>query len=207
MIREALADHGLEVAGSAGTGEEGIAAARRLRPDLVLVDLGLPDQPGIDVGKVIIDELPDAKVLAVTASSDGRTVREAMRSGFHGYLTKDISLAQFVAGINAALEGQMVVPQRSAPAAAGSMSAAQVQALQLAEHLSPRERELLGLLVDGASSSQIAERLSLSPNTVRTHIQSIMSKLQVHSRLEAATFAVKHGIVKPPSIERRVGDR
>jgi two-component system, NarL family, nitrate/nitrite response regulator NarL len=160
------------------------------------VDLGLPDVDGIEVGRSILGELPGAKVLAVTASTDTRTMRRVMGAGFHGYVTKDISLAQFVAAINAAIEGQTVVPNRLPSTTAGSITDAQRHAQFVSEQLSPREREVLTLLVDGATSPQIAERLALSPNTVRTHIQSIMSKLQVHSRLEAATFAVKNGIVK-----------
>jgi two-component system, NarL family, nitrate/nitrite response regulator NarL len=169
----------------------------------VLVDLGLPDVGGIDVGRSILEELPNTKVVAVTAASDSRTVRAVMGAGFHGYVTKDVSLTQFVSSINAALDGETVVPNRAQPAASVPMTDAQRHALLLADQLSPREKELLVLLVDGASSAQIADRLSLSPNTVRTHIQSIMSKLQVHSRLEAATFAVKHGIVKVAGNEQR----
>jgi two-component system nitrate/nitrite response regulator NarL len=203
VIKTVLVDQGMEVVGSARTGAEGLAAARETQPDIVLVDLGLPDCAGVDVGRKILEERPETKVLAVTASADPRSVRDTMRAGFHGYVTKDTSLAQFVSSVRAAVEGQVVLPHRLASAAAGSVSADQRHALLLAEQLSPREREVLALLVDGATSATIARNLSLSPNTVRTHVQSILTKLQAHSRLEAATFAVKYGIVRVPGQERR----
>ncbi len=201
-IRPTLEGLGLIVIGVASSGREAMQAVRDQRPDLVLVDLGLPDQSGLVVGRMILEERPGTKVLALTALEDPHAVKEAIRAGFHGYLTKDTSVSQFADAITAALGGQVVVPHRLAPRATGARTPEEQNAAFLAEQLTRREREVLALLVEGASGHAIAERLRISPNTVRTHIQSILTKLQVHSRLEAVTFAVRHGIVEAPRARR-----
>jgi two-component system NarL family response regulator len=135
-------------------------------------------------------------VLAVTALNDSRAVQRALKAGFHGYLTKDIPLSQFVDAIKTALSDQVIIPHRLARAAVGVRSAEEQQAMLLADQLTAREKEVLELLVKGAGGPEIADSLSVSQNTVRTHIQNILTKLQVHSRLEAASFAVRFSIVK-----------
>jgi two-component system nitrate/nitrite response regulator NarL len=196
VIRSVLERHGMEILAVASSVEEGLASARREHPDVVLIDLGVPDGSGISLGRTIVEELPETKVIALTALNHPKVVGEALRAGFAGYLTKDTPLTQFVAMIEAAAGGEVVIPQRLAAAVVGARSAEERHASLLAEQLSPRERQVLTLLAEGASSEDIAAKLSVSPNTVRTHVQSILTKLQVHSRLEAATFAVRYGIVK-----------
>lgn len=198
VIRSVLTEQGMDVLDVASTVAEGLAADRAGQPDVVLVDLGLPDGDGISLGRSIVAARPDARVIALTALNDPKAVGEALRAGFAGYLTKDTPLTQFVSLIEAAVAGQVVIPQRLAAGVAGARTADERHAALLAEQLSPRERQVLTLLAEGANSEDIAGRLSVSPNTVRTHVQSILTKLQVHSRLEAATFAVKYGIVKLP---------
>ena len=188
----------MEVSSVASTTAEATDAVRRDAPDVVLLDIELPDGDGIALGRSIAAEHPETKVMALTALNDPKAVGETLRAGFAGYLTKDTPLTQFVAMIEAAAAGEVVIPQRFAAAAVGVRTAEERHASLLAEQLSPREREVLSLLAEGAGSDEIAQRLSVSPNTVRTHVQSILTKLQVHSRLEAATFAVRYGIVKVP---------
>jgi two-component system nitrate/nitrite response regulator NarL len=197
-IRATLEERGMRFLGAVTNGREGIALASREQPDVALVDLGLPDAYGVNVGKTILEESPGTKVLAVTALNDSQAVKEALRAGFHGYLTKDTPLSSFVDSIIAALGGQVVVQQRPAGAAGGKRTEEEESAALRADHLTAREREVLSLLVQGMSGNEIATRLSVSANTVRTHVQNILSKLQVHSRLEAATFAVRYGIVRSP---------
>ena len=171
---------------------------RRWRPwirsfDLVLMDIGLPDGNGLSVGAQIVAEHDDLKVLAVTALEDRDAAVQAIRSGFHGYITKDTDLTRFLAAIDSALSGQVVMPRRlmrNETANRGDSMAA------LIASLTAREREILALLTEGMSGEHIAEALGISQNTVRTHVQSILTKLQVHSRLEAAAFAVQHGLVR-----------
>jgi two-component system nitrate/nitrite response regulator NarL len=196
-IRSALSSDGLrmEVLPVATSAKEALATAKADKPDLVLVDLGLPDESGVVLGRKILEECKGATVLAVTALSDPRLLREVMKAGFHGFITKDTPMARFVDLIKAAMSGHLVVPHRLAARAAGARSTEERDAGLLAEQLTKRERAVLEMLVEGARSEDIARRLSISPNTVRTHIQNILTKLQVHSRLEAAAFAVKHGLV------------
>ena len=175
------------------TAAEALETVASDRFDLVLMDIGLPDGNGLSVGAQIVAEHDDLKVLAVTALEDRDAAVQAIRSGFHGYITKDTDLTRFLAAIDSALSGQVVMPRRlmgNETANRGDSMAA------LIASLTAREREILALLTEGMSGEHIAEALGISQNTVRTHVQSILTKLQVHSRLEAAAFAVQHGLVR-----------
>jgi two-component system nitrate/nitrite response regulator NarL len=158
--------------------------------------MGLPDESGLVVGQAIMAAVPTAKVIVVTASADRATAAEAFRLGFHGFMVKDTPLSKFVGGIDAAVHGQPVPPRR--PTRSRDRSSAGGVDELLGEHLTHREHEVLALLVRGVTGDAIAEQLGISRNTTRTHVQSILTKLQVHSRLEAAAFAVRTGIVKVP---------
>jgi DNA-binding NarL/FixJ family response regulator len=197
-----LEDSGLEVVAVAESGGEAMTLFHREQPELVLVDLGLPDVGGITLGRQMLEERPDTIVLAVTGLNDPRAVKEALRSGFHGYVTKDTSVSRFVSSLRTAVEGQVVVPRRLAQAAAGAQTPEERDAALLAGQLTAREKEVLALLVEGGDNAQIAKRLGVSSNTVRTHVQSILTKLQVRSRLQAAAFAVKYEVVDVPGQRR-----
>lgn len=191
-----LEQNGMQVLGIAGSGAEALEAVRRKHPEVVLVDLGLPDMPGLALGQEILEEEPETKVLAVTGLDHARVAREVLRAGFHGFLTKDTPFTQFIRSVRAVMEGQVInLPRRdSGRVPVGDEE--QRDAALLAGQLTPRELEVLEILVRGGSNPQIARELALSPNTVRTHVQSILTKLQVRSRLEAAAFAVRFGIVR-----------
>ena len=162
------------------------------------MDIGLPDQSGLAVGKQILAESQQTKVCAVTALDDPRAVKEAVRLGFHGYIMKETPIPRFVASVLAVMSGQLVVPHRVGARVAGVRTSGEHAVARLADQLTSRERDVLELLAEGLHTDAVADRLRISRNTVRTHVQSIFAKLQVHSRLEAATFAVRHGIVKSP---------
>jgi DNA-binding NarL/FixJ family response regulator len=191
-----LEQNGMEVLGIAGSGAEALEAIRRVRPEVVLVDLGLPDMTGLALGREILEEEPDAKVLAVTGMDHARIAREVLQAGFHGFLTKDTPLPQFIRSVKAVMEGRVINLPRRETARTAEGDERQRDAALLAGQLTPRELEVLEILVRGGSNPQIARELGLSPNTVRTHVQSILTKLQVRSRLEAAAFAVRFGIVR-----------
>jgi two-component system nitrate/nitrite response regulator NarL len=184
---------GMTVVGVATNAGKALNDVRRTRPDLVLVDIGLPDGHGIALGREILEVSPGTKVVALTALEDEEAVQDALRSGLHGYLTKNIEPTQFRRALETIADGQTVFPHHLGK---GSKNGRPSADELLAEHLTQREIEVLQQLAEGASSQEIAERLSISPNTVRTHVQGILSKLQVHSRLEAAAFAVRHDLVK-----------
>jgi DNA-binding NarL/FixJ family response regulator len=167
------------------------------RPDVILLDLGLPDRSGLAVGREMLGSWPEAKLVVLTALDDPKAVDEAERAGFRGYLTKDTPVSRFISSIEAIAAGQTVFPHRLA--SLGRRTGSNDSVWLLVSQLTPREREVLGLLVEGADGRTIALRLGISRNTVRTHVQSILTKLQVHSRLEAATLAVRHRVVPIPT--------
>ena len=198
-VQVAIQDLGVSVTRVVTTGEEAIAEVDRAMPDVIFMDIGLPDQSGLVAGRKILERHPEAKVIALTALSDRASVDEALRLGFVGYLTKDTPVARFVNAIRSAMDGHLVLPQRLSPVR--RRSGAEREVALMASQLTPREREVLTLLVQGADGRRAASTLGISLNTIRTHVQSILTKLQVHSRLEAATFAVRHGIVEVPKPE------
>jgi DNA-binding NarL/FixJ family response regulator len=190
-VEIALERHGMDVV-TATTAEDGLTAAARHEPDVVLLDIGLPDRSGLALGEEILHAHPDAKIVIVTSLEDQRALQDAVKLGFHGFLTKDTKLPQLVRAIQDVAEGQLVVPHRLAVRRRyDSLEGAEL----LASQLTPRELEVLGLLSGGANNGQIAQTLVVSPNTVRTHVQSILAKLQVHSRLEAVAFATQHNLI------------
>jgi len=197
----ALRNRGVEVVGVAPNGEEGLALLPTSDPDVVLLDMGLPDRSGMAIGRAMLELRPDVKVLALTALRDGRVAREALRAGFSGYLTKDTDVERLLRAIESASSGEVTISKSMARQAAGGRSG-DVVSLMVSQ-LTDRERDVLGLLAEGADSPAIAERLRISKNTVRTHVQSILAKLNVHSRLEAAAFAVRHGVVTTGDGRRR----
>lgn len=185
-----LEQNGIQVVAVATSGQEAIDLARRERPDVCLVDVGLPDQSGLVVGSTIRDVSPSTSIIVLTGLNDPRLAEQPSRRGFHGFLTKQTQLRRVVASVRAAADGRSSAPQRPSP----RRSQPSDEAL-LAGQLTARERDILALLVEGLSGAAIARRLRISPSTVRTHIQGILTKLQVHSRLAAATFAVRYGVV------------
>lgn len=201
-IRLTLEAHGITVVGIVNTVEEALPAVRRLRPDLALVDIGLPDGSGLTLGQRILQE-SETQVVVLSALEDPRAVREALRVGFQGYIVKSTPIARFVEAVEAVLGGEVVVPRTLAPRIAGMRSSEEEAVALLVDQLTPRELEVLELLVEGANGQSIARSLGISPNTVRTHVQNVLMKLQVNSRLEAATFAVRHGIVGSPYPQER----
>jgi len=196
-MRAVLESHDFEVSLCAYTpqvrGEQPGAGASG-RPDVALVDIRVPDSGGIEAGRRIIRDHPLAKVLALTAREDAGALTAASQAGFHGWVLKDGSVSQLVGSIRGVLEGRIALPPRSAQRVGKVQSPAERDAALLAQHLTRREREVLSLLVEGESSQSISHSLSLSPHTVRTHIQNILTKLGVHSRFEAASFAVRFAL-------------
>lgn len=192
-----LSENGWEVLEPASDGARALAAVRSVAPDIVLIDLVLPDMDGVELGRRILEIRPDTKVVALTALSQPRAVHHAIEAGFHGYLTKGAPLPQLIKVIGAVLDGQVVLPHGLLSPAPQRQSAEQHHAEIVGRLLTRREYMVLELLVEGSSTREMAHRLGVSPNTVRTHIQNVLSKLQVSSRLEAAAFAVRHRLLAP----------
>lgn len=176
----------------ATTGHEAVDLVRRDPPEVVLLDIGLPDQSGLVVGRAIRDLAPDVRIIALSGLDDPRLAQEAVRMGFSGYLTKNVPISRVISALKEALEGRPVGARGvSFRSNGGTTDSTEL----IAQQLTNREREVLGLLVEGLSGEAIARKLDVSGNTVRTHVQNILSKLQVHSRLEAASLAVRHRLL------------
>lgn len=191
-----LAREGIDLTAVVTEEEEAFAVVADVRPELVILDLGRLSTHGIDWSKRVLRKFPQTRILALIASGRPVLARAAIHAGIQGCLSKDSPMPQFITAIRAVLEGQVVMPLPVARAGSGgSRSSEQGHADLLARQLTERERDVLTLLVEGASSQEMATRLRVTRNTIRTHIQNILVKLQVHSRLEAAAFAVRHGVL------------
>ena len=160
----------------------------------MLLDLGLPDASGVEAGRAILRARPETVIVALSASTARTDMTAVLKAGFRGYVAKDAPLRSVVKAIRSGLDGRVAVipPSRSVSRSSSDRSPVAL----MANGLTTREREVLGLIVDGFGSVEIADRLGITTNTVRTHVQAILTKLQVHSRLEAAAFAVRHGLVE-----------
>jgi DNA-binding NarL/FixJ family response regulator len=192
-IQMALRCQDVDVVGIARTGVEGLELLSSAQPDVVLLDMGLPDGNSLTVGREMLHRRLGVKIVALTSLRDGDLAREALRAGFSGYLTKDTDVVRLRRAIEAAFSGEVSISSRPSRQPAGNRA---VDAFSMmASQLTDRERDVLGLLAEGADSLTIAERLHISRHTVRTHVQSIFAKLNVHSRLQAAAFAARHGIL------------
>ena len=184
------------------TGLAAVEVAVRRPIELALVDLGLPDMHGEEVGSRLLAIRPETVVIALTAMDDERKARDLIAGGFRGYLTKDLRVAALSRAIRSAIAGEPVALSRSPRRHDPSAESPDRHVELLVSTLTPRERQVLALLARGSGGKDIAREMAISGNTVRTHVQSILTKLQVHSRLEAATFAVRHGLVEnPPSVD------
>jgi DNA-binding NarL/FixJ family response regulator len=187
-------DPELEIIGEASDGEEAVKLARELKPDVVLMDLKMPKMDGISAIAAIRQEMRDVEVIALTSVLEDASVVGAVRAGAIGYLLKDTEADELCRAIKAAAAGQV---QLSPQAAARLMR--EVRAPESPETLSDRETDVLRLLAQGYSNKEIAQELSLSEKTVKTHVSNILGKLDVPSRTQAALYAVRVGIVSPDS--------
>ncbi len=183
-------DPELEVIGEAEDGAEAVRLAHRLRPDVVLMDLLMPEMDGIAATEIIRRELPDTEVVALTSVLEDASVVGAVRAGAIGYLLKDTRAAELRRAIKSAAAGQV---QLSAGAAARLMR--EIKAPERPETLSQRELDVLRLLARGLANKEISRDLAISEKTVKTHVSSILGKLGVQSRTQAALYAGRVGVV------------
>lgn len=185
-----LAD--VEVVGLAATAAEAEERCRANPPDVVLMDFGLPDQDGARTARSIRAEAPDIKVVMLTSFVDDSVVLSAIDAGCSGFVTKDREVSELVDAIRLAHAGEALI----APAMLMRLLPRLRRSYRgLGTDLTAREREVLDLLAQGVANHEIADRLVVSLNTVRTHVQNILSKLQAHSKLEAVAVAVREGII------------
>ncbi|MEU9581257.1 response regulator transcription factor [Streptomyces chilikensis] len=181
----------IEVVGEAGNGEEGVARAQELRPDVVLLDIRMPGSDGIEALRRLRALGNPARVLVVTSFTERRTVVPALRAGAAGYLYKDVDPDALAAAIRSVHAGQTVLQPEVAEAL---LSQEQGAGEGRSAALTEREREVLDLIADGRSNREIARSLFLSEKTVKTHVSNILMKLDVADRTQAALWAVRHDL-------------
>jgi DNA-binding NarL/FixJ family response regulator len=194
----------IEVVGVAGTVAQAKTMARH-RLDVVLMDYRLPDGTGAEATRAIKARWPAARVVMVTALTDDETILESIQAGADGYLTKDRAAEEVVQAVRAAHAGETLLPRAVITDIARRVAATRARSDErlLPDPLTPRELEVLRSLTEGLSTREICERLFISPNTLRTHVQNIMGKLRVHSKLEAVAFALRLRLVEPPRADGR----
>jgi len=185
-----LAFDDLELAGEAGSGEEAVRLCRQLQPDVVLMDLMMPLMDGAEATRIIKEQCPQIQVIALTSFKEKDLVQRALAAGAIGYLLKNVTADELAQAIRAAYAGQSTL----APEAAQALVQTVGQAPKPGGDLTPREREVLALMVEGLHNPGIAKRLVVSRSTVKFHVSNILSKLRASSRAEAVALAVQHNL-------------
>ena len=193
LMREGTAallarDRAIEVVGLAADGREALALAESLRPDVLVLDLWMPELSGIEVCAEVRARFGDVQVLILTVSEQEPDLLAALRVGAAGYLLKDMPPAELVEAVLRAGAGDPRIPSSMAGRVLSEVDAGSMGAI---EDLSPREREVLELMAEGLRNREIAERLFLSEATVKTHVRHLLDKLRLRNRAEAAAFATR----------------
>jgi DNA-binding NarL/FixJ family response regulator len=194
-LRALLERAGVEVVGEAGTGHEALTEVRRLRPDAVVMDIGMPQLNGIDATKLMLAELRELKVLALSINADRRYVIAMLEAGASGYLLKNSASDELLAALEAVTRGETYL----SPAIAGSVVAQAIQGGSASRpseqrQLSVREREVLQLVAEGKSSKEIGAILQIAVPTVETHRRQIMEKLSLRTVAELTKYAIREGL-------------
>jgi DNA-binding NarL/FixJ family response regulator len=191
------AQEDIEVLAQASGGRAGVRLAHELRPDVVLMDLRMPDLDGVEATRAIVDRNPAARVIVLTVASEEGDVAAAVLAGACGYLVKDAPIDDVVVAVRAAAAGESWLSPR---AAAGLLERMRREHIDPApepdggEQLSPRELDVLRLVARGLENSEIAAELGISPRTAKNHLSSILAKLGISNRIQAAIYAVRRGI-------------
>jgi len=196
MVRRGLATFlkvfdDLELAGEAENGQAAIQLCAKLQPDVILMDMVMPDMNGATATRTIRQQFPDVQVIALTSFKDEELVKSALEAGAIGYLLKDVSADELVRAIRSAHAGRATLSPEAAQALVHAASQPPAPGYDLTE----REREVLAMMIEGWNNTQIAGKLTVSPSTIKSHVSNILSKLGVASRTEAVTLALRNRII------------
>jgi DNA-binding NarL/FixJ family response regulator len=197
-LRNLLEEQGVQVVGEAATGGEAVRGVQELAPDVVVMDLNMPGMGGVDATRHIAGVSPLTRVVVLTISDEDADVMDAILAGACGYLLKDSSIQDLMAGIEAAYRGESLISPTIAAKVLQRVRATSAQpdiAETIRSELSDREIEVLKLIANGKDNAVIAADLHISPKTVKNHISNILMKLQIDNRIQAAVYAVRSGIV------------
>jgi NarL family two-component system response regulator LiaR len=197
-LRNLLEEQGVHVVAEASTGHEALKQVRELAPEVVLMDLNMPQMGGVEATREITRIAPLTRVVVLTISDRDGDILEAILAGACGYLLKDSSIHDLISGISAAAVGESLISPQIAAKVLRELRAARPApraAERLRTELTERELEVLRLIANGKDNAQIAAELHISAKTVKNHISNILMKLQIENRIQAAVYAVRSGIV------------
>jgi DNA-binding NarL/FixJ family response regulator len=197
-LRNLLEDAGVQIVGEASAGQEALNIVRELAPDVVVMDLNMPGMGGVEATRHISTIAPLTRVVMLTISDQDNDVIDAILAGACGYLLKDSSIQELIAGIRAASRGESLISPTIASKVLQRLRASNTQPEienTIRAELSEREIEVLKLIANGKDNAMIAAELHISPKTVKNHISNILMKLQIDNRIQAAVYAVRSGIV------------
>lgn len=195
MVRRGLATFlkvfdDLQLAGEAESGEAAIQLCAEVLPDVILMDMVMPDMDGATATRAIRKQYPQIQVIALTSFKEGTLVKKVLEAGAISYLLKDVSADELARAIRAAHAGRVTLSPEAAQSLVETANLPPAPGLDLTE----REREVLALMIEGLNNVQIAGQLTVSPSTIKSHVSNILSKLGVASRTEAVTLALRSGI-------------
>jgi DNA-binding NarL/FixJ family response regulator len=194
-LKDLLEEQGLRVVGEAANGDDAVRLAAHVLPEVVVMDLHMPRVGGVEATRRLAAAAPTVRVLVLTISAEERDVMDAMMAGASGYLLKDASVEEIAGGVRAAAAGESLISPRIASQLLTRLrERAGVQDHPGHADLSDRELEILRLLAQGRDNDEIAEELVISPRTVKNHVSSILTKLQMENRVQAAVYAVRRGL-------------
>ncbi|MFQ5525635.1 MAG: response regulator [Thermoanaerobaculia bacterium] len=199
-LRSLLTARDLEVVGEASNGKEAVEKSWELKPDVVLMDLAMPEVDGLAATKHLAAELPDIKVVILTASDDDESLFEAIKAGAKGYLLKDLEADEFFSLLGAVGRGEPALTPSLARKLLDEFARPAGRKSDDPDALTDREQEVLELMVDGVTTNRrLAKQLGISENTVKFHVRNILDKLHLHNRAQVVAYALKHRLVDPPT--------
>jgi DNA-binding NarL/FixJ family response regulator len=199
MLREGLSrsmrEQGFDVVGEAGDGQEAVAMAQRLRPDVILMDVTMPEIDGVEACRAVRKDLPGTQVVMLTMHADQEVLASAIRAGASGYLVKDCSTEEIAAAVRMAASGETALSPQLAASMLNEVRKWDKAAAEEERIVTKREEEVLQLIADGCSTPEVAAKLYISQKTVKNHLASIYQKLDARDRTQAVLAAVRMGIV------------
>ena len=194
-LRRSMIDQGFDVVGEARDGEEAIRLAHELRPEVILMDVTMPEVDGVEATRQIRSELPEIKVVMLTMHADQEVLTSAIRAGANGYLVKDCSTDEIASAVRMAVSGETALSPQLAASMLDEVRRLDRPSSEEDRIVTRREEEVLQLIADGCSTPEVAEKLYISQKTVKNHLASIYQKLDARDRTQAVLQAVRMGIV------------
>lgn len=187
----------VQIVGEASTGIEAVQLAEQLRPDVILMDIYMPEMDGLDAAKKIRSLFPEIAIVMLTSSERDGHLYEAVQLGIAGYLLKSLDAAELFDLLSGVVKGETAMTRAMASKLLKAVANRLADGDKGEQALTERELYVLRLVASGATNSEIAEKLSISINTVKSHLKNILEKLQLENRTQAATYALQHGLVSP----------